>query len=220
MSHYLLMVTNTQKNDLKKQMEPFNVDGEKGDYWMEHTMVCKTGIENYREYIQKEIIGKYKKLMAMEEGDAKHYNDEIAEWTENCKSDNEAYLAKVISDYECCSVDKHGNLYNLENPNGKWDWWMVGGRFSDYLIDKNKVTHVKCKVKEVSFENILEHLKEETNGRLHRIEDVAPYAFLHDGKWMQIEDGRDEVGVGAKVFYEMFGRLDPETEITIVDCHI
>lgn len=220
MSHYLLMVTNTQKNDLKKQMEPFNVDGEEGDYWMKHTMVCKTGIDNYREYIQKEIIGKYKKWMARTEGDVKRYNDEIAEWTENCKSDNEAHLAKVISDYEGCSIDKHGNLYYLDNPNGKWDWWMVGGRYSDYLIDKNKVKRVKCKVKEVSFENILEQLKEETDGRLHRIEDVAPYAFLHDGKWTQIEDGRDEVGVGAKVFYEIFNSLDPETEITIVDYHI
>jgi hypothetical protein len=201
-------------------MEPFYDDGEEGDYWMKHTVICKGGIENYREYIKKEIIGTYKKWMAGATGDVKRYNDEIAEWTDVLFKNNEVYLAKKISDYEGCSIDKDGNLYNLENPNGKWDWWMVGGRYSDYLIDKNKVTRLKCKVKEVSFENILERLKDKTDGRLHRIEDTAPYAFLHDGKWTQIEDSHDEVGVGAKVFFEMFNSLDPETEITIIDYHM
>lgn len=220
MSHYLLMVTNTQKDNLEKQMEPFNDEGEEGDYWMKHTVICKGGIENYREYIKKEIIGKYKDWMDRETGDVKRYNDSIAEWTDVLCKNNEAYLAKMISDYEGCRVDKDGNIYNLENPNGKWDWWTIGGRYSWYLIDKNKVTRVKCKVREVSFDNILDNLKEKTDGRLYRIEDAAPYAFLHEGKWTQIEDGRNEVGVGEKVFYDMFYRLDPETEITIVDYHM
>lgn len=48
------------------------------------------------------------------------------------------------------------------NPNRKWDWWTVGGRYSNRLIKKN--THVKCdslKKSDIDFDTMLAERKNE-----------------------------------------------------------
>lgn len=196
--HFSVLVTNTSKISTKAQLEPFYEDGEESDYWMKRTVICKGGIKNYREYIQKEIIGKYKKWMARAEGDAKRYNDEIAEWTENCKSDNESYLAKVISDYEGCCVDKDGNIYILENPDGKWDWWVEGDRFRIATVKGEDAIY--CKVKDIDCDKTLTR------------------AILHKGIWLDEKDFKEEDW--CEKFRKIVSDLDPELDVTIVDCHI
>lgn len=196
--HFSVLVTNTSKISTKAQLEPFNEDGEESDYWMKHTVICKGGIENYREYIQKEIIGTYKKWMAREEGNVKRYNDEIAAWTENCKSDNESYLAKVISDYEGCCVDKDGNIYILENPDWKWDWWVEGGRFRMATVKGEDAIY--CKVKDIDCDK------------------TVTRAILHKGIWVDEKDFKEEDW--CEKFRKIVSDLDPELDVTIVDCHI
>ena len=57
---------------------------------------------------------------------------------------------------------------------------------------------------------------------------VIPYAVLHDGEWIEkgemgwfgIDDPHYTEEDWEKKFQEFFKTLDPETEVTIVDCHI
>ena len=57
---------------------------------------------------------------------------------------------------------------------------------------------------------------------------VAPFAILHDGEWMEkgemgwwgISDDKYTKDDWAKFFKDFIEKLDPETEITVVDCHI
>lgn len=211
MSHFSVMVTNTQKIDLEKQLEPFWEDGEEGDYWMKHEVRCEAGIENYRAYIQKEYIDYYREEMSKGDGDRSWENRQLAKWGEIIKNDNEAYLANAISEEEGYSVDNKGNLYVLENPNAKWDWWVVGGRCNNRLITKDGKQCNSCKVKDIDFDK-----------------SIMPFALLHEGRW--IEEGkmgwwgtvsnRKEPESWEKEFKNALNTLDPEMEVTIVDCHI
>lgn len=48
-------------------------------------------------------------------------------------SDDEAYKY-IASDYE---IDDNGNLLTTYNPQSKWDWYEIGGRWHDFLPLKN-----------------------------------------------------------------------------------
>lgn len=47
-------------------------------------------------------------------------------------TDEELYLAEI--DYQGYrQLDDDGNAYSDYNPESKWDWWVEGGRFCDFL---------------------------------------------------------------------------------------
>jgi len=50
--------------------------------------------------------------------------------------DDEACFQLVAEDYPEDCVDKDGNIYSTYNPQSKWDWYCIGGRFG--LIDENE----------------------------------------------------------------------------------
>ena len=45
------------------------------------------------------------------------------------KSDEECWI--LIAGWYIS--DKQGNLYSNSNPNAKWDWWVIGGRWNNLL---------------------------------------------------------------------------------------
>lgn len=48
--------------------------------------------------------------------------------------------------------EQDGKFGYYANPNAKWDWWEVGGRYSDYLINKCGVEGNSFQVKDIDFE--------------------------------------------------------------------
>ena len=173
------------------------------------------------------------------------------------KIDNVDKQLKAISEYNGGGIDREG-LYWLNNPEAKWDWWTEGGRWNNWLITNDWKECNRCKVKDLSLDNM--RIKEmmdrakwyvkeiEVAKREHKkpffwnykkkptikqyIEDancpVAPFAILHDGNWMEkgemgwwgISDDKYTEDDWAKFFKDFIEKLDPETEIAIVDCHI
>ena len=164
---------------------------------------------------------------------------------------------KAISEFNGGGIDREG-LYWLNNPDAKWDWWTEGGRWDNWLITNDWRKCNRCKVKDLSLDNMRInemmdrakwYVKEtEVSKREHKkpffwnykkkptikqyIEGancpVAPFAILHDGNWMEkgemgwwgISDDKYTEENWAKFFKDFIEKLDPETEITIVDCHI
>jgi len=53
------------------------------------------------------------------------------------QSDEEVYQY-AISDYEEDEIDENGNILSTYNPDSKWDWYTVGGRWSSMLILKSE----------------------------------------------------------------------------------
>jgi hypothetical protein len=52
-------------------------------------------------------------------------------------TDEEVY-ADVIKHCDPDEISPDGGLYDTRNPNSKWDWFKVGGRFAGWLQDRDK----------------------------------------------------------------------------------
>ena len=48
-------------------------------------------------------------------------------------------------------IDKNGNLYSSDNPNGRWDWWIEGGRWEDCLRLKDGTRANSAQIKDIDF---------------------------------------------------------------------
>ena len=220
--HFLLLVTNTDKYNLDEQLEPFDEN--------------KT-VEKHIVHTKAEIIEEAKQTKARCKEMSKRHK--LEEWMKKyikAKTDEELYQLEV-HDYE--EYDEDGNMLSDYNPDSKWDWYTVGGRWDNWLVDRNGNGCNVCKVKDISIEKFtmqeVERQSEEYDKRIKEPKpyfygfdhiptkgeyikslnlDMVPYAVLHDGMWFEpdVDSPRD--------FYAFLISLDPETEITVVDCHM
>ena len=121
---------------------------------------------------------------------------------------------KDASDEECWKfmaedaeeTDEEGNIYSTSNPDAKWDWWEIGGRWQGLLkVGERRVN--SAFVKDIDFS-----------------EPFSTYAILTpDGEWHEQENtglfSSDEEW--NKHYKERFiDTAAPDLMLTIVDCHI
>lgn len=186
MSHYsVAVITKTGDIDeIKKLLAPFDENLE---------------VEPY-VYMTKEDIIVYAKHMQRKYQDRIDVTDpELA----NAKTDRDFY-EWMHSDY--ATYDKDGNELSTYNPNAKWDWWVVGGRWTRLLRRKNSSNRY----------NSLQ---------LKYIDptDFITYAILTiDGEWISpasIEENFNEAE-WDKEYKNYFAHVNPDYYVTIVDCHI
>lgn len=109
--------------------------------------------------------------------------------------------------YAVFDGDKFISAHTYTNPNSKWDWWTVGGRWSGF------------------FSNGQDSIRKDD---LAKDEDLRTYAVVKDGVWYAKGDmgwfgmSRDTVSPEewAKQVAKMIAELPDDTLLTIVDCHI
>lgn len=139
-----------------------------------------------------------------------------------------------------------GGILSYTNPNAKWDWWEVGGRWWDTLRASDDMpdslfekyiskVHFSEREPDILFikEDIISN-KYVSAGPLKfisNIEDVNTYAILYKGVWIE-KDHICDLGQhllepelrgieNLKEFKEkLLSILDPDTLITLVDCHV
>lgn len=89
------------------------------------TADVETLLEPYSEERSVEPYLEFTKQGAIEYG-REHY--------QSCRKMTDEEVYDFMSDgYE---IQPNGDLYSTYNPDSKWDWWTVGGRFSGQLKDK------------------------------------------------------------------------------------
>lgn len=109
--------------------------------------------------------------------------------------------------------NKNGDMYGYyENPNAKWDWYQLGGRWSGHLLLKNG---------EMVDTALMEDIDWESMG-----ENKYTFAILKDGKWYE----RGEMGWFGIVSNEndnwedhfdvIVNSICPSERVSVVDCHI
>lgn len=114
-------------------------------------------------------------------------------YDEECaKSDQEIY-EDYIRYYEKEEISPDGGVYSTENPNAKWDWYEIGGRWNGSLpvgtrtVNTAKISNVNWGRMEVS-----EYLKanpekeEEYAKRIHDCEIFTPEYFRK--RYRSLED--------------------------------
>lgn len=148
MSHYGVLValpkgTKDIESALAKVMEPFDENLEVGPYISETVddiiKLKATRIEHI-----KEQLAKSKKLTnardLLWEKETKERLKEIEDM-----SDEEWYHEQT----EDRILDEKGNVISTYNPDSKWDWYVIGGRWEGCIPLKNGKTSNQTKVKNV-----------------------------------------------------------------------
>ena len=126
------------------------------------------------------------------------------------ETDEEFYKAHTYSD---CKYDKEGNLLSTYNPDSKWDWWVVGGRWDGHLDGENTL----------SLKDFVDYIKEDVEGRrTYAVLDVN--GMWHEpGKmgWWAISNATDEDTENFTTNYlNFFDGYEDYWYVTLVDCHI
>ena len=92
---------------------------------------------------------------------------------------DEELLNWYLDEYSSYSLGEDGYIYTTYNPNSKWDWWCIGGRFSEYLSLTDKAFNRSLKeYKEQWGEEVLEDYREE-----YRYVSSAP---VKDIQWITL----------------------------------
>lgn len=134
-------------------------------------------VDKYIRYTKEEATNKSKELI---KGNLERYKKQLAEeevkeepdedWIKRLKElidycqpmvDNytdEDYYNYIAEDYSEDMIDNEGNIYSTYNPDSKWDWWGIGGRWNNLLTLKREkendpIVHTNvAKIKDIDFD--------------------------------------------------------------------
>lgn len=218
MSHFAVYVFSKENGeDLEELLMPYDENMECEPYIKytreEAIAEVRREIEQYKNTTYAEYVADpeaYKKKYDYR--DSGHFEYLAKEFPKRLEWTDEECFEDMKKWYDEESIDEDGNIYSTYNPKSKWDWYVVGGRWSNGLKIKDGRSVDTAYVKEIDWE-----------------ESGAPFAFITpDGKWYE----RGEMGWWAVVtnekssddwdteFYKMVEELDDDVVVTLVDCHI
>lgn len=120
MSHFTVAVITDKIENLESMLAPYDEDIE---------------VEPYISETKEQLIkkGKERKERALKQ---KEEGKELDKWDLryiNAQTDEELYK-EVIYDDE--TYDENGNLLSTYNPDSRWDWYSIGGRWRNSLLTK------------------------------------------------------------------------------------
>ena len=211
MSHFCVYVFHDKNTSVSDLLAPYDENIELAPYvlYTKEQAIAKvrSDMEKYRDSIYKEYLAdpiKYKEKWGNNKNHINYIENEfpkILNWT-----DEECYEEIAKWKREDGLVAEDGSILSKYNPKSKWDWYQIGGRWS------NSVPGDEVKMSEIPIEKI-----------------ETPYAFVtSDGEWVE----RGEMGwfgVGSNEmdkdewdvkFREYLKTLDKDIILTQVDCHI
>lgn len=119
-------------------------------------------------------------------------------------------------------IDEDENLLSTYNPDSKWDWYSIGGRWSGYLP-----------LKDFDEDGNFQYVDEATIGEVDwdqfRIEHAAPFCFTTIcgewcesatmGWWCSTSNEKEE-NAWKEEFWNYLNSLDKDTIVTAIDFHI
>ena len=93
--------------------------------------------ETKAEIIENEKNIKTKIIEAREKGESLYADLSMEEPYLTAETDEDFYNLGYDEDRD---YDEDGNELSTYNPNSKWDWWTVGGRWSGYFNGEDSIT--------------------------------------------------------------------------------
>ena len=138
MSHFSLAVFTKDSNfNLDEIMEPYDENKMIAPYIL---VTKEEAIQNKRKFYESQYQNCFlpwqKDPMAYESRHSAEHIKDIKTLPELMKQSDEQIYQNVISDYTEEEIDADGNILSTYNPNSKWDWYEVGGRWRGLLLLK------------------------------------------------------------------------------------
>ena len=178
MSHYLgyVFIREKDKECLYEVLEKYNEN---------------TEVEPYIKYTKQEAEAiatnwcktQYNKILEIKNSSEYEENKEVIDtaleilFEDLNGSPYEEYFNGELKD------EVNGNILTTCNPNGKWDWWEFGGRFSDSLIHCNGEEIEDGYIDEIDWEKT--HVPicyVDINGEWHSRGDVGWFGSISNEK--------------------------------------
>ena len=169
MSHFsVLVITDSESNEdiLYDMLAPYDENLEVPEY------VCKTKselAEYYKDFLQKWLEDCLK-------AENKERFEKAAELKTKLDSftDEDSIIRAYKEDHPGSRFDEEDNLLTTDNPDSKYDWYVVGGRFSGALRLKNGDTVDEAFAEEIDFEIDPEEYKENIRWWELAVEEQQP----------------------------------------------
>ena len=136
MSHYAVAVICKNVKQVDKMLEPFDESLE---------------VAPYINFTKAQILAEYEeRLEVIRTGVSERYNVEhLREHEHDYYANIEAYTEAYYGDSE---FDADGNVLVTYNPKSQWDWYSIGGRWSNFLTKKDGSKCDYAKIKDINFE--------------------------------------------------------------------
>jgi len=177
---------------------------------------------NKKDMYRENKINEYKKMMEIPDFE-KIYNVEYLTNTLNLyldMSSDEYWDNNIASYYDKNSIDENGNIMSKYNPDSKWDYYVIGGRWNGYFMDKD----IKAKNIIGMNSNKIESYLEKYNNDPDK---YKLFAYVNkDGDWT--ESARMlmfgmETNVNLeydKILTQFLAEQNKDDYIVFLDCHI
>lgn len=127
MRHYTVAVITDKLNKIGEMLAPYSENMEVEPYVDE----TKEAIINSAKERKERVLQRKEKGEELDKYDIEYLN---------ANTDEELYKLQI---YEDESYDKNGNHLTTYNPNSKWDWYEIGGRWNKILLVKEEVKDIE-----------------------------------------------------------------------------
>ena len=221
MSHFTVYVFSKDNgNDIEDLLAPYDENIEMSPYvkYTKAQAIAKVrkDLEDYKHsWIYEEYLRNPEAYREKHKNNKDHLNYIENEYPKRLKwTDEECYEDMAQYARADGMVDDEGNLLSTYNPKSKWDWYVIGGRWSGNLKMKDGKEVDDALVSEIDWDKT----------------DI-PFAFITpDGEWYERgemgwwacvsnekepADWEDEFKIAVKEFSK-----DDKICVTLVDCHI
>lgn len=214
MSHFTVAVFHKEDQDIEDLLAPYDENIVVAPYikYTREQAIEKTRkeIEDYKNGIYAEYLKnpeEYAKKHPREEH-LQYLREEFPKklnWT-----DDECY-EDIANWYDNEDKDEQGNIYSTYNPNSKWDWYSIGGRWRGLLTTKSGEQTDEDYVSELEFsEDFSTFAVVLPNGRWYEEGNM--------GWWALVTNANEDWNATYKE--KFLDTADPNWILTIVDCHI
>jgi len=162
---------------------------------------------SYAEYLAdpKDYLERFKHNL----GHCKYFTD--GEFATKLNWTDEQLYQDAIKYAEPYEIDSEGNELSTYNPNAKWDWYQVGGRWDGFFKTKEGKDVNATTIGELDFSSLRPTFAVLKYGEWHEKGEMGWWAMVSKEK--AEEDWATE-------FHELFQGLPDSMPITLIDAHI
>ena len=204
-----------------------------GEYWESNLEAYDESleVEEYIAYTKEEAIDSVKQNHARAYESAIEYLRK-SDITESSKKHCESIVDKgLFISYEDAwkeaknwgyKLDDNENLVTTYNPDSKWDWYSIGGRWSGFLYTKEKddegnpIRVNQAQFKDIDWDYMLEN-------------NIIPFNFVtEDGDWYEkgqmgwwgMTTNEMDLSTWIEDFQSYLKNIEDDCLVTVVDFHI
>lgn len=156
MSHFSVMVLSKDSTDLDTLLAPFDENMEVEPYISRtKAQVIEEKRKEIEDYSTKGYYAEYLKdpeaYREKNKNNPKHLKYIEEEFPKKLSFTDEQLYQEEIQYYSSEQITEDGSIISTYNPKSKWDWYVVGGRFSDMLKLKNGCFVNSAYAKDIDF---------------------------------------------------------------------